>query len=175
MAITALSDDEKLDALAELAARMDAASGREHRPLDADGRAALLERLRATQADTDDEDEEPEPEEAGPRWLDLGRELDELPDDDPAPGAAGFDALARLFVLLAKHRPAWQADALCQEHPEVSFFPERGESTEPAKAICAACPCATECKGYAEANGIRHGIWAGESMAQRKRKRKHAA
>ena len=25
-------------------------------------------------------------------------------------------------------------------HPSIDFFPERGQSTEPAKAVCAECP-----------------------------------
>lgn len=69
-------------------------------------------------------------------------------------------------------RPAWMRDALCREHPEVSFFPERGQSTEPAKAICRACLVRQECADYAaslpEPTG---GVWGGMSGRDRRRVR----
>ena len=61
--------------------------------------------------------------------------------------------------LLGFTRPDWQKDAACREHPEVNFFPERGESTAPAKAVCSTCLVADECAAYALENGIKDGIW----------------
>jgi hypothetical protein len=77
--------------------------------------------------------------------------------------AARYD-LPSLDQLM--HRPTWMADAACREHPELSWYPERGEDVRAQKAICACCLVRDEC---AEA-GVRerHGIWAGESARNRK-------
>jgi WhiB family redox-sensing transcriptional regulator len=67
------------------------------------------------------------------------------------------------------------ADAACREHPEVNFFPERGESTEPARAVCDGCLVRPECFVYARENGEfgskSYGVWAGLSAVQRRRAR----
>ena len=47
----------------------------------------------------------------------------------------------------------WAADALCVEYPEVEFFPERGQDSRPAKAVCARCLVRFECRDYAIARG----------------------
>jgi len=47
------------------------------------------------------------------------------------------------LALLA--RPVWMRDALCLEHPEVSWFPDRGEPSAAAVAICAGCLVRQEC------------------------------
>jgi WhiB family redox-sensing transcriptional regulator len=68
-------------------------------------------------------------------------------------------------------RPAWMRDALCREYSEVNFFPERGEATGPAKAVCARCLVRSECSNYIgamEAGAASHGIWAGTSARQRR-------
>lgn len=52
-------------------------------------------------------------------------------------------------------RPAcWGAD------PDL-FFPMPGESADPAKAICGACPVRAECLAVARSRGERWGIWGG--------------
>lgn len=51
------------------------------------------------------------------------------------------DDLPDLTSLL--NRPAWHADAACREHPELTWFPARGESVNAAKAVCAGAWCAT--------------------------------
>lgn len=70
-------------------------------------------------------------------------------------------------------RPGWMHDAACREpHPGVSFYPDRGESTEPAKAICARCLVRDDCLAYAletEVAWSTWGIWGGESAAGRRR------
>jgi len=48
------------------------------------------------------------------------------------------------------------------------FFPCRGESAEPARRICAACPVRQPCLDYAISHGIVHGIWGG--LAERDRR-----
>jgi WhiB family redox-sensing transcriptional regulator len=61
----------------------------------------------------------------------------------------------------------WQRDALCAEHPEANFFPESGQTTEAAKALCARCLVREECLAYALANDIAHGVWGGTSPKER--------
>ena len=65
---------------------------------------------------------------------------------------------------------AWMDDAACQEHPEVSFFPAKGQSTRPAKSICAGCLVRAECLDFAmqhDAFGF-DGVWGGLSPLERK-------
>jgi WhiB family redox-sensing transcriptional regulator len=125
-----------------------------------EAKAALLARLEAKYADA-----APEPDLR--RW----RTPDLEDDDDPPPGARGLDTLRRFFELLEAERPAWQRDALCQEYPDVTFFPERGEPTEPAKAVCARCACQEECRAWAVTIDAPAGIWAGESARKLKQAR----
>lgn len=74
-----------------------------------------------------------------------------------------------LLALMGWQRPAWHADAACREHPEVNFFPERGEATAPAAEICASCLVSTECL-TAGLSGHEVGVWGGTSHRQRKRR-----
>lgn len=60
-------------------------------------------------------------------------------------------------------RPSSQSDGLCREHPGVNWHPERGEPTEPAKAVCRRCLCRVECLDHALVTGEEHGVWGGES------------
>lgn len=69
-------------------------------------------------------------------------------------------------------RPAWQRDALCIEHPEVEFFPERGASNSAAKAVCGACLVRNDCLDDALARGEKHGIWGGLSGRERRQVRR---
>lgn len=69
--------------------------------------------------------------------------------------------------------PTWASDAACREHPEVNFFPERGESTVAAKLVCAGCLVRAECQAYAETLGPKLvGIWGGLSQRERKMSRR---
>ena len=67
--------------------------------------------------------------------------------------------------------PPWHADALCREHPEITWFPTRGESTEPARAICRRCLVREECATDTLETATQHGIWAGSSERQRRHAR----
>lgn len=71
-----------------------------------------------------------------------------------------------------KEDEAWKADALCQEHPNAPWFPERGEPTREARSICVECSVRAECLDYALDNGIKHGIWGGLSERQRRSERR---
>jgi hypothetical protein len=56
------------------------------------------------------------------------------------------------------HRPAWMRDGLCLEYPDVNFFPTQGESTGPAKAVCAGYLVRSECLAYALERRHRRGV-----------------
>ncbi|MDQ5816234.1 MAG: WhiB family transcriptional regulator [Actinomycetota bacterium] len=54
------------------------------------------------------------------------------------------------------------------------WFPERGQSAEPARRICARCPVRPECLHWAlEKDEL--GVWGGLSPRERKRLRESAA
>ena len=66
-------------------------------------------------------------------------------------------------------RPAWHRHGLCQEHPEVSWFPNKNEPAVSAKAICRRCPVSNECLDYALSVGPSlEGIWAATSKRERR-------
>ena len=96
--------------------------------------------------------------------------LGESPDGDPALRYEGPSSLAEIVV-----RPPWMRDGLCREFPEVEFFPERGQSAEPAKAICGRCAVRSECLSFALAGGEVHGIYGGLSGRQRRALRREQA
>lgn len=83
------------------------------------------------------------------------------------PGAPEpFDVAA----LLA--RPAWHADAACREHPELSWFAERGQSGTAAKQVCEGCLVRDECRAYALADSTLSGVWGAMSEPERREARK---
>lgn len=74
--------------------------------------------------------------------------------------ATGLRALPKL--------PPWMGDALCaQTDPEI-FFPDKGGTTAPAKAVCARCAVAAECLDYALEHEEHFGIWGGVSERNRR-------
>ncbi|OMB98746.1 hypothetical protein A5746_00975 [Mycolicibacterium conceptionense] len=72
-------------------------------------------------------------------------------------------------------REKWMADALCPEVDGDMFFVDKGESTRPAKAVCALCPVTTECLKYALDNDFRFGVFGGKSERERRRMKEAAA
>lgn len=67
----------------------------------------------------------------------------------------------------------WADSAACKGEDPNLFHPDRGESTAPAKAVCAECPVKADCLAHA----LKHeqlGIWGGTSERQRRRLRKAA-
>ena len=82
-------------------------------------------------------------------------------------GATDAPAVDHLLELL--DRPPWHRDALCREYVgKVNFFPSRGESLEPAKALCAACLVRPECLLYALEHDEPNGVWGGLSARERR-------
>ena len=83
---------------------------------------------------------------------------------------------AALLDLLASGHPAWHADAACKEHPELSWFPELGEDSTAAKAVCSTCLVVAECRSWSLAQGpALQGIWGGLSGQERRRRRRPVA
>jgi WhiB family redox-sensing transcriptional regulator len=63
----------------------------------------------------------------------------------------------------------WRRAANCLGVDPELFFPERGELTETAKAVCHACTVRLECLDYAIVNSEKFGIWGGLSERERRR------
>lgn len=64
---------------------------------------------------------------------------------------------------------SWRDAALCAQTDPAAFFPEKGESTRQAKAVCTACPVQGECLDFALAHDERFGVWGGLSDRERRR------
>lgn len=72
-----------------------------------------------------------------------------------------FDAITK--------RPTWHADAACKEHPELTWFPERGQDSRPAIAVCTGCLVRYQCAEYALADPTLGGIFGGLTERARRR------
>lgn len=94
-------------------------------------------------------------------------EHDSLRYTDPAE----YHDRALAKVLRSLERPAWQAAAACRGST-VDFYPGRGQSTEPAKAVCAGCSVSDECLQFALETGEKVGIWGGLSERERRQLRR---
>ena len=68
----------------------------------------------------------------------------------------------------ARFAARWRELAACRGADLDLFFPERGESAEPARQVCGRCPVRQPCLDYAVTNGITYGIWGG--LAERERR-----
>jgi WhiB family redox-sensing transcriptional regulator len=83
-----------------------------------------------------------------------------------------FDALARgaapTTVEELLGQPPWMLDGACREHPDVNFFPTRGERIDPARAVCSTCLVRDECLAFALADATIVGVWGGTSEKQRR-------
>jgi WhiB family transcriptional regulator, redox-sensing transcriptional regulator len=74
----------------------------------------------------------------------------------------------RTLPAPARFAARWRELAACRSTDLEVFFPERGESAEPARRICAACPVRQACLDYAITNRIVHGIWGGLTERERR-------
>jgi WhiB family redox-sensing transcriptional regulator len=63
---------------------------------------------------------------------------------------------------------AWMNDARCVEHVGVEFFPVRGQSSRPAKAVCSTCLVSFDCLSYALDYEIDQGVWGGLNGRERR-------
>jgi len=62
----------------------------------------------------------------------------------------------------------WRQRAACLSADPDLFFPDRGESAEPARQVCAQCPVRQPCLEFAISHGIMHGIWGGLTERERR-------
>jgi WhiB family transcriptional regulator, redox-sensing transcriptional regulator len=62
----------------------------------------------------------------------------------------------------------WRELAACRDTDLDVFFPESGESAEPARQVCARCPVRQPCLDYAISNRIAYGIWGGLTGRERR-------
>lgn len=71
----------------------------------------------------------------------------------------------------------WASQAACKGSDPELWFPERGDSTRPAVAICETCPVKSACLDYALRWNITSGVWGGKTARQRQsiRVRTHPA
>lgn len=61
----------------------------------------------------------------------------------------------------------WTGLAACKGCKPDLWFPERGDSTRQALAICDTCPVQSECLDYALRWNITDGVWGGKTVRQR--------
>jgi WhiB family redox-sensing transcriptional regulator len=112
-------------------------------------------------------------------WLD-GRGVGELAKEYGFDESAVGVQLMRASKIILKERSSiptrttltsddleWQASALCAQVDADPFFPDRGETSLPAKKVCAACEVKKECDAY----GVDepYGIWAEKASSTRRR------
>lgn len=70
--------------------------------------------------------------------------------------------------MIKWEKEEWMGEALCKEHPEVQYFPIRGENPQPAVDICRECPVIEECLDYSLRNKERWGILGGRTARERR-------
>ncbi len=81
-------------------------------------------------------------------------------DDDIEP--APRELLASFFV----QREAWMDYAACRGLDPNLFFPQRGDSTREAKAVCHTCVVGSSCDDYADRTGSQYGVWNGATRSR---------
>jgi len=64
---------------------------------------------------------------------------------------------------------SWWVRAACRNTDTNVFFPDKGESTGPAKRICAGCPVQAPCLEGALERDERFGVWGGLSERERRK------
>jgi WhiB family redox-sensing transcriptional regulator len=93
-------------------------------------------------------------------------------------GSVAFVALPGGGVVPADAaREVWESALCAQVDPEL-FFPEKGQPSAPAKAVCARCPVTALCLvtfGPLLAHGVVGGLTARERQRQRGSGRRTAA
>jgi hypothetical protein len=84
---------------------------------------------------------------------------------------AGIDSVQWWRTYLKqKVAPGFLEDAACKgKYEEIDFFPERGQDTSEAYAVCRECPVRLQCLDLAILNQESDGIWGGIPAARRKK------
>ncbi|QDF18539.1 WhiB family transcription factor [Gordonia phage Pupper] len=63
----------------------------------------------------------------------------------------------------------WRDGGRCAEVDPEMFYPEKGGSTQDAKAVCRSCEVKVECLDFAVKTDERFGVWGGLSERERRR------
>ena len=87
------------------------------------------------------------------------------------PLGTGGESIGIILDIVYDSDKDWQAEGACRK-PGVDadlFFPEKGYSSDPAKAICLGkCAVLNECRKYALKRDEK-GVWGGMSERERRR------
>jgi WhiB family redox-sensing transcriptional regulator len=83
----------------------------------------------------------------------------------PIPSSLRWTAPPAIFD---PQRPDWQKRGECLGNDPDLWFPERGDDTSRAKAICRECPVRAECLEYALETKQMFGVWGGYSERERR-------
>ena len=65
----------------------------------------------------------------------------------------------------------WRDQAACEGLDTNMFFPTKGLSSKPARAVCAECPVEAECLDFALVCMMKHGVWGGTTDRMRRKVR----
>ena len=71
--------------------------------------------------------------------------------------------------LVEGYKKNWRHDAACAGMDMAIFFPERGHTSRPAKAVCATCPVIVPCGQFALATNQSFGVWGQMSEKDRRK------
>jgi WhiB family transcriptional regulator, redox-sensing transcriptional regulator len=77
-----------------------------------------------------------------------------------------------LQILTEVREMTWADQALCAEVGGDEWFPEKGDSTRNAKAVCRRCEVRQACLQYALEHDERFGIWGATSERERRTMRR---
>lgn len=88
-----------------------------------------------------------------------------------SPGRDRSDDLDGDLAAFIPPRPPWTREALCRGTDPSVWFPARGETASPQKALCRACPVRTACLAAAMRHGEHIGLWGGLSTRERRQLR----
>lgn len=80
-------------------------------------------------------------------------------------------AIVDIFAGIDHADLEWQKGAVCAQVDPELFFPEKGQTSKVAKAICASCDVRQQCLEYALETGQVFGVWGGLGEAERRRVR----
>jgi hypothetical protein len=77
--------------------------------------------------------------------------------------------MGELLDLVAYGHPAWHADAVCPEHPELDWFADEKAGVDAAVDVCrSSCLARLECYAFAMASSSSLvGVWVGTTPEDR--------
>jgi WhiB family redox-sensing transcriptional regulator len=91
-----------------------------------------------------------------------------------SPDESGEQGLADAIRRVGRVSLEWQLLAICRGVDPDLFYPDKGQSPEPAKRVCMKCEVRDSCLEFAMVTGERFGVWGGLSARERNKLRKRA-